>query len=93
MMMRIAAMTLMAPAVLAAGSHHVEQDCACAQADPAAPFTINCEDEATIRAATVTLETTCAAAQSYEWGGAFSTPANATRGWRRRSMAPTPTPR
>ena len=77
MMMRIAAMTLMAPAVLAAGSHHVEQDCACAQADPAAPFTIDCDDEATIRTATVTLETTCAAAQSYEWGGAFSTPANA----------------
>jgi hypothetical protein len=54
------------------------QECSCAQHEPDHPFTINCESsgQQAIRDATVMLETTCSAASSYEWGGAFATPAN-----------------
>ena len=51
-----------------------QQQCACTQHEPANPFTIDCSDAATIRAATTTLETTCTTANTaYEWGGIFST--------------------
>ena len=58
-------------------AHGASQQCACTQGNPTHPFTIDCNDAATIRAATTTLETTCTTANTYEWGGIFSTPANA----------------
>jgi len=58
-------------------AHGASQQCACTQGNPTHPFTIDCSDAATIRAATTTLETTCTTANTYEWGGIFSTPANA----------------
>ena len=61
----------------AAGAHgDVEEMCSCAQHEPDHPFAIDCANAAPIRAATVTLESTCKSATSYEWGGAFATPAN-----------------
>ena len=61
----------------AAGAHgDVEEMCSCAQYEPDHPFAIDCANAAPIRAATVTLESTCKSATSYEWGGAFATPAN-----------------
>jgi len=68
---------MLVPSVLAAGAHGAAEECSCAQHEPDHPFTIDCADAATIRAATVTLETTCMAAADYEWGGAFATPASA----------------
>ena len=63
----------------AAGDHGgVKEKCSCAQAEPDHPFTIDCDDTATIRAATTTLESTCKVNNAgYEWGGAFPTPDNA----------------
>ena len=58
---------------------HEAQECACAQHEPAYPFTIDCDDADTIRAATLTLESdACEAPRSdtFEWGGAFATPAD-----------------
>ena len=58
-----------------------KEQCSCAQAEPDHLFTIDCADAAVIRAATVTLESTCKANNAgYEWGGAFATPAN-THKW------------
>ena len=43
------------------GAHgHESEECSCAQYEPDHPFTIDCDDAAPIRAATITLETTCA---------------------------------
>ena len=72
----------------AAGAHGgVEEECSCAQHEPDHPFTIDCDDAAPIRAATVTLESTCKSATSYEWGGAFATPANAYK-WVSQARVP-----
>ena len=65
---------------LAAAHGHEQQTCACAQHEADHPFTIDCTDGDTIRAATLTLESdACEAPRSdeFEWGGAFETPANA----------------
>jgi hypothetical protein len=71
----------------AAGAHGgVEEECSCAQHEPDHPFTIDCDDAAPIRAATVTLESTCKSATSYEWGGAFATPAS-TYKWVSQAVA------
>ena len=57
---------------------HDKEECACAQHEIDHPFTIDCANVAAIRAATVTLESTCKANNAgYEWGGAFATPNNA----------------
>ena len=57
---------------------HDKEPCGCAQHEIDHPFTINCDDAAAIRAATVTLESTCKENNAeYEWGGSFATPANA----------------
>jgi len=57
---------------------HDKEPCGCAQHEVDHPFTINCDDAAAIRAATVTLESTCKENNAeYEWGGSFATPANA----------------
>ena len=57
---------------------HDKEECACAQHETDHPFTIDCANVAAIRAATVTLESTCKANNAgYEWGGAFATPNNA----------------
>jgi len=64
------------PAALAGGVHGEAEECSCAQFEPDHPFTIDCDAPDPIRAATVKLETTCKEATSYEWGGAFATPAN-----------------
>ena len=81
-MKALAVILLVAAALIrtdAAGDHGgVEEKCSCAQAEPDHPFTIDCDDTATINAATTTLETTCKANNAgYEWGGAFPTPLNA----------------
>jgi len=55
-----------------------KRTCGCVQDHADHPFAINCSDAATIRAATVTLESTCKAGHAnYAWGGAFATPSNA----------------
>ena len=57
---------------------HDKEECSCAQHEADHPFAIDCANDAAIRAATVTLESTCQEATGeYEWGGAFATPANA----------------
>jgi hypothetical protein len=67
---------------------HDKEECACAQAEADHPFTIDCDDAAAIRAATTTLETTCARANSeYEWGGAFATPDDAYK-WVSQARVP-----
>ena len=82
-MLSIVTRTLLVAAALtpanAAGPHGGEkEECGCAQTEVDHPFTINCDDAAAIRAATVTLESTCKEATGqYEWGGAFATPDNA----------------
>ena len=82
-MLSIVTRTLLVAAALtpanAAGPHGVvKEQCACAQSEVDHPFTIDCDDAAAIRAATVTLESTCKEATGqYEWGGAFATPAGA----------------
>ena len=59
-------------------NQHVKEPCGCAQHEINHPFTINCDDAAAIRAATVTLESTCKENKAeYEWGGSFATPDNA----------------
>ena len=65
----------------AAGDHGgVKEKCSCAQAEPDHPFTIDCDDTATIRNATTTLESTCKVNNAgYEWGGAVPTPDNADK--------------
>ena len=78
----LAVILLVAAALIrtdAAGDHGgVKEKCSCAQAEPDHPFTIDCDNAAAIRAATVTLESTCKANNAgYEWGGAFATPSNA----------------
>ena len=62
------------------GAHgHESEECSCAQHEPDHPFTIDCDNPAPIRAATITLETTCESEVpgGYEWGGVFETPADA----------------
>ena len=82
-MLSIVTRTLLVAAALtpanAAGPHGGEkEECGCAQHEVDHPFSINCDDAAAIRAATVTLESTCKEATGeYEWGGAFATPENA----------------
>ena len=82
-MLSIVTRTLLVAAALtpanAEGAHGGEKEqCACAQHEVDHEFKINCTEAATIRAATVTLESTCKEATgAYEWGGAFVTPDNA----------------
>jgi len=80
--MNFAVAMLLLPAVLASDGHDhgssETESCACAGEHEEAPFTIDCDDVATINAATLTLETTCKESSvEYEWGGAFQTPSDA----------------
>lgn len=62
----------------ASGHSSAEQKCSCAQYEPDAPFTIDCDAPGPIRQATATLDSTCKAVNGeYEWGGIFATPLNA----------------
>ena len=67
--------------VLGAGDHgHETQACSCAQFEPDHPFTIDCSAVSVINAAAALLESdTCMEPRSdtFEWGGAFETPADA----------------
>jgi hypothetical protein len=76
MSLALASILSLAPAAQHAHASGQVQECSCAQHEPDHPFTIDCNNAAPIRAATVTLETTCASAV-YEWGGVFSTPSDA----------------
>ena len=60
--------------------HGTKEECSCAQHEPDHPFKIDCDDQAKIRAATLTLESDACEkprpSDTFEWAGTFETPAN-----------------